>query len=465
MRQKTSRRSKVTDRLAPPWKAVRLAAVGTPADALILPLATYATRNGIAPSEIDEAVLARMVEIARADELKHPLLIGTNARRAVTTLRDIRPDLGLAPLPMLGRATPRQDQWDELDPALRDEITAFIAELKRSATSNVAARNKILRALVAAEEAEVEIETLDELFDEHGLKAVMSCKRLFGEEGKQHESRSDVFELARRHALWTGDVDRYAYIQDLISDKAALPTVRSPVSPGDLLAVGVLMRDGVGERLVAHTAAVVEAFIADPTCDNLDNAQAAILARLTIAHTLFRKVAVRVAFEGPLRRTASGSRPTLVVPGAEPKPIEKTVSAGTVDLLDRFFETHRRAFGAPALLHAHPDGGPKAACTLSEAVRRMGRNVDIEGLEVSQPAADGTSVRDTEPGLELSPTILRTYMVARLVEHMQKDGGEVDVTRLKDHLGIDQHVNFRSRFGVLLKSGVFEQLARSARLG
>ncbi|MGI3900095.1 MAG: hypothetical protein ACRYGP_23590 [Janthinobacterium lividum] len=436
---KSKKRNAHFPSLPPKWAAFERAC-GPQLWQPLTPLVREAIAKGIDPCGVDEALVQATLAAARARGVVYPDNIAIYARLAWNRVAEALPELGLVPLEKPGRPAPRRHQWQSLEPELRDEITAFIAGLGRAQSANVAVKNKLLRALEAADEKDVEIGTLDELFGERGIAAVLGHKRFFGVEGRQHESRSDVLELARIHARMTGDVERYLSLQDLIDDKATLPTTRSPVSPGDLLAVDVLLKNGVSERLVTHTVEVVDAFVAKPTRDRLIHAQVGLLIRLTISLSLLRKIAVNLAFEGPERRTAFGLRPTLVSVEHGMTSIEASVSAGTVDLLDRFFMAHRLAFGAPVVLYAHADGSPKTAATLSEAVRRFGRVLD----------------------LELSPTILRTYTIARLVKHMRANGGNVDVTRLKDHLDIGQAINFNSRFGALLKSDVFEQVAHSA---
>lgn len=424
--------------LPPEWAAVKLAG-GPKTWAQITPLVRLAIARQIAPCGVDESLLRATLaaaldrKVANIGNIEKSMRLGWNRVAAAS------PELDLEPVEKHRRPAPRRDQWEALEPALQEEIARFIAELGRTPSADVAVKNKILRALEAADEDDAEIETLGDLFGERGIAAMLGNQRLFGKEGEQHESRSDILEFARKHARTAGDVDRLICIQNLIDDKETLPTARSPVSPGDLLAVGVLLKKDVFERLAARTIEVVDAFVAEPTRDNLTGAQVGLLIRLTVALSLFRKVAVRLSFEGSDRRTTFGLRPTLVLDPEMP-PVEASLSAETVKLLDRFFEAHRIAFGPPALLFAHADGRPKTAAHLSNLVRLNGQAVD----------------------LELSPTILRTYTVAKLVQHMKADGGSVDVTRLKDHLGIDQAINFESRFGALLRSDVFEQLTAVA---
>ncbi len=200
------------------------------------------------------------------------------------------------------------------------------------------------------------------------------------------------------------------------------------------------MGEGAAEQLVAQTAADIYGFVRDRSARNLARAEIALCIRLILGLSLHREKVMLVAFEGLAR--GKGDRPTLSGLDGFEGGIEDSLSPETIGLLDRFHAAHRRAFGEPGLLFAHGDGEAKDDSTLSDGVRRLGRRI----------------------GLVLTPTILRSFTVACLIRHQRAHPEDIDLTDVKNHLGIDQRVNFESRFGPLLDDDVYKQLERSAEL-
>jgi integrase len=397
--------SKKVENLAEPWRALMARLTQKRQRIGLSRLAHYGSAQGLAPNDVNDAVIADFMESVREASLhRKPNELHRKTTVIWNEIASALPELGLCPVSIPSfRSPPRRVDWSLLPKSFHNDLDDCLAwcastdPFDTDARSRPLAqstvnlrRNQIRSAVTALIESGLEPAALTSLAD---LVSVANFKKIAQRRLKMADGGASSFDrgvattLVQTAREWV-KVDA-ATLSELKRLASKLPTARPDLSPKNKRFLRQFDDPLVLQRLRSLPTKLWSQARREqkPNFRTLATAQAALALEILIYLPMRLQNLISLTFETHLfLKDGLGTISTLEIPASEVKnkrPIEFDVPPHIARMLMEYRDQIApKILGyKPARVFVNPDGTPKTSQTLAWLIRRLSRK--RAGIELS----------------------------------------------------------------------------------